>query len=104
MFLLTFKRTEFIWFSHDKLLFICTPNNLSFSTVSSWVSLRFTFSILSCSGKDARFYQVMINIALVLDAFANMRLSVHHSDTDVISLFNFFSRSFTVVAVDVTEE
>ncbi len=35
---------------HDKLLFICTPNNFSFSTLSSWVSLRVTFSILSCSG------------------------------------------------------
>ncbi len=47
---------------------------------------------------------VVISIALVLDAFANMRLSVHHSETDVISSFRFFSRSFTVVAFDVTEE
>ncbi len=31
-------------------------------------------------------------------------LSEHHSDTDVISIFSFFSRSFTVVAVDVNEE
>ncbi len=47
---------------------------------------------------------MVISIALVLDAFANMRLFVHHTDTDVISSFSFFSRSFTIVAVDVTEE
>ncbi len=85
-------------------MFICTPNNLSFSILSSWVSLRVTYSIISCSDRDARFCQVVISIALVLDAFTIMWLSLHHSDTDVISLFSFVPRSFTVVAVYVTEE
>ncbi len=48
-----------------------------------------------CFGIDARFCLVVISIALILDAYANMQLLAHHSDTAIISSYRFCSRSYT---------